>query len=924
MVSVTPVNALLREAMVQAMVPGADFRAAAAVLEDASAAITSAASIPAAANQITALAAAQPEMSPLSRILVDLRNNWTEAALTAWSEQLAATISEAPATAYATWHTALADAVAEFRFDLAVRIATVPVPSEGDGPAPEMLANWAKCADSERWREARPLLEHLANQATRNLARARVLTILAEIDAVVRADHDSARVACEMAAQLAPGDWRCTFVRGRIAAETNDIQEAERCFQLAAEAAPTIATIRAEWARLRARLGDVDGAQMILARAADCHHHPTETIAAELELYQYPDLFAAGAERIAALVERTRLLADLPEHANAAMVRAAKAFEANRELDMAHRWYCRAEELAPQWIGPSLGHGYLFLTENRLDEARARFMHVLRLAPEAVDGHWALANLAAETCEWDLLLSSARRTLTLAPEWRDAVASLLRGAAETMLGNSDDVAAARSFYDEVRGTLGAEYEGRYRNLLGHLAYRDGDFAAAAEEYRRAIAAAESRPDARFHGNLALALEQVHNIGGSGDDVLAEAIAETRHAMEIDPNEADYHTYLWRLETRQSYIARYGRAATGLLPEASRLRLRIDRSLVGALVEAEAEGIGRLNATFTRRMESFRRKIVETCLFNLCFVELRDNGTDRTEPGFWALEVGGAEVEAGHAVVSATGDELMDIFEAAILRQLPLFVGHAEAHQIAGKLSVEATTPQALGMLARAAREILSRDGGISLSEHSAKLREALDVVAAARFAGRAEDDIERIVIATAPDGPDPEAVFEALQGAVHTATGVVLPRIARRTDTSVAPAGWSIETEPPVLRPAPSPGLPPEEQIEAALIAAADRMLGAVALRWQLERVRAAEPDLVTAVQAEMDDAALLERLRDLLRRGHSILNLRHALEHLVLGSPPPAKIRASHTSFENGYIPVRADQAAEAAPSRDMAGWSA
>src|SRR5262249_53402615 len=155
-------------------------------------AITSSGSIAVAAERVTSLAARQPEASPLAGILVGLRNRWLNQTLQDWTSQLGVTQASEPDRAYATWRAALADAVTEFRFDLASRIALAWVwPERADRAsakdiAPKLLAHWADCADGGRWREARPLFQHIAEEATLAARpRARAFAILAEIDAVV-------------------------------------------------------------------------------------------------------------------------------------------------------------------------------------------------------------------------------------------------------------------------------------------------------------------------------------------------------------------------------------------------------------------------------------------------------------------------------------------------------------------------------------------------------------------------------------------------------------------------------------------------------------------------------------------------------------------------------------------------------------------
>ena len=73
--------------------------------------------------------------------------------------------------------------------------------------------------------------------------------------------------------------------------------------------------IRAEWALLRARQGNLDGAQDIIARASGCRSGAMQMIDAQLDLSAYRELFPTEQRRIEPLVARALLLADLPGNA---------------------------------------------------------------------------------------------------------------------------------------------------------------------------------------------------------------------------------------------------------------------------------------------------------------------------------------------------------------------------------------------------------------------------------------------------------------------------------------------------------------------------------------------------------------------------------------------------------------------------------
>lgn len=848
------------------------------------------------ANRLTALAAGLAEDSALVRIVCTLRDRWQDQLIArriaAINARLAADAEAGLAEAsIADWQDALAEAVGEFRFDIAQHLAgaLLPMPAQLR-PSQAVLAACCRAAIDDRWREARALFVQLGGAGTRTpLFRARALTIQAEIDAVVLQDFTEAAIAAAKAEELAPGDWRLSFVRARIADQQKRPEEAEAHFHRAAEAELEGGTAHAAWALFRARQGDAERAEAHLQSALRPGINPLSGLLAEIELAGLPPLFETRRHRIATLVARVRLLAPSPAIVYDALIEAARAFEANAQPEAALAWYEEARALDPERMKAHLNRGYLKLAQRDFADARSAFRHVAETARGAVDGYWGLVNLAEETRDWPGLLDAARECLARAPDWREMIAGRLRSIANDLLASDPRPAEdeARRFYDGARAILGERFEPSYRNLLGNLAYRGEQYAAAATQYRAAIAAAGASPDARFHGNLALALEEVNIAFPDRTELLDEAIAEVERAQALRPDDADYPPQRRRLRLTRAFVERHGAAARLLKQDEVRLRIRLEPSLVGLLVEQDEAGTDQLRKVFSDHIGLLRAAIRADCHFTLCGVRLQDAPEHAGTKGWWALQLGAREAETNEADPAITAEALMAAITDAIRRNLPGLVGHGEAAEIARQCAGAAVPAgERLTRLMQNARALLAGKGRIVLPEDRAALLEGAGPEAPPHRAGPPPPDpppeIERIELATGSDAADPTTDWAGVQASVHAATGVVVPLAVHRIDPAV-PA------ESVRLRLSTRPGSDIDiselwsDEIAERLQGVAARLLGLVCVRWQLEALRAASPELVAAAEATLPEAVLLERLRTTVAGGASILNLHHVLEALVV-----------------------------------------
>jgi tetratricopeptide (TPR) repeat protein len=192
-----------------------------------------------------------------------------------------------------------------------------------------------------------------------------------------------------------------------------------------------------------------------------------------------------------------------------------------------------------------------------LPAAIAGYRRVIALEPGLAEAHRNLGSALLEAGEPEAAIASLQTAVALRPEFAAAVAQLAR--ALTAVGRGAEaiahyerllaLGARDGILDEYAGLLAGlgRYEAsatRYRDLLarlpgngrlhanlGHVLHCLGDFRAAIEHCRRAIALEPRLPEAYLHlGNSLLAM-----------NALYEADAAYRTGLEIAPDHAALHT-----------------------------------------------------------------------------------------------------------------------------------------------------------------------------------------------------------------------------------------------------------------------------------------------------------------------------------------------------------------------------------------------
>jgi tetratricopeptide (TPR) repeat protein len=549
MTEMSELGALFRDAYGEAAFSNLDMSVATAALERARAGAGGEQALVETAGALNGVVAMNVDNEALCAILRRLRDGVVAHKVAAEVRRLRGIMERDEAAGLSAWLEAIVGAIAGFYFALAdqlVRADVGPVRHDAAQIA-DATAAIALVSDS-RWRECRPLYARLGiDPRVSAPVRARLLAILAEIDSVVFYDSTAARAHLEHAEVLSPTEWRVAFAEGRMHEQLDtaeDIEAAHRCFERAnklargRDSAPHI-----HQGNLRLRAGDLAACERSYVRGTECPNGPAQAYVSLIELAGHPARFAERRASIGKLVRCVEWVACDKQDICEAMLAAAEAMRANQAFDHFLVWIDRAIELDPLRIRPYLSRGYARLDLKDFAAARADFTHVTKLADGAVDGWWALANLAEEEENWAEFRDYAVATLRRAPDWRQVITNRLEGVAGDLL--STDTGMARTIYEALRDTIGVDYEAAFRNRLGNVSYYKGDYRAAADCYRLALKAAPD--DARYAASLAMALEQVAENDIQADFV--EALAMARVATAHEPESEEYRNLHARLATR---------------------------------------------------------------------------------------------------------------------------------------------------------------------------------------------------------------------------------------------------------------------------------------------------------------------------------------------------------------------------------------
>ena len=652
----------------------------------------------------------------------------------------------------------------------------------------EQVREQARLSNYGRWSEIYDWALFLSQQALPAEQRARMLVIAAEIQLYHFYQPSKAKQLLEQAASLDADGRRVLVGWGEYWQQQGNVEQrtqARDYFERVLRTAPYLADGYVN-------LGDYyDAVEKNPSETEDQYQQAIQNAPGMadgyrrlMNYYGRTDLFKDHQDRLAPLIERIKLL---DEDQFTLPVEIGIIYKNNRRYDDAIRYFQQALQVDPEYILAYDWLGYTYLEQandpqadpSLYARAGAAFAKVIELAPTALDGYWGMAGVAMQQGNWQAALDWCERSLQCHPEWEsfvfvrrgnvlrelgrfaDAEQALLRSLtlepdnptaldelttlADQYKTNESREVALRALAS-LRRFKGEAHEHIYQNKLGNIQYYYGDYAAAADLYRKAIAA---KPDDDvLHSNLALALEKKQGKGTRMEE-LDEAIAELQRARELNASDTSYGERLSKLEADRRFLAAYGEAALAFEPWVLPIRIELQNAALKDLLNAEQTELS--EATLARASQ-LRARVFErfgVSVPSMRFSELTgpdaytgeykinireqpvesglvepgerfahskaDTGdaADGGDPeGYW---LSGADAELGddaYEVWSAV-DYLFSHIQRALESRLADLLGHQETAELLDRCASDACTairksPQELTPFVHVLRQLLSK------------------------------------------------------------------------------------------------------------------------------------------------------------------------------------------------------------------------
>jgi len=790
------------------------------------------------------------------------------------------------ATGHVAWLEAIGRALGEFEVDLAQRYASAETGIEPRER--KRVADGVDFARKSRWRQASDVFACLAADARLSAPmRARLLTILAEIDGFVRSDTAAAHAHLGEAEALNARDWRIAYVRGRLfegSSEPSEAAKAEEAYKLSdslsggRQADPLVML-----GNMCKAANEVVAAEQLYVKACARALGVWVAYTALIELSGHPTLFSARRQGIDGLVHRTTLVSNNATDTYDALVAAAEAMRANGDFDGFKAWNDRAIEFDPSRPQAYLNRAYANLDRSTLDAAAEIFERVIAVAPEDPDGWWGKANVAKERKDWATQRDCAVQALRRAPDWSAAVRLELESSATIVRG--DDPALARSLYDALRQELGEPYEADYQNRVANLHYYHGEYDKAVERYRNAVRAAPSK--ARYLANLAIGLREL----AAEPQDYTEAVDVAQRASALDPQNAEYTELHRDLKSRQEFVRRFGSAAQNFKHDKTRVRVQASSPLLARLIENND-----LQPWLHQRIAALRETITQSHGFTLPPILFTPLPADDKAPSF-ALEIGGQVVCSEH--LDAVPQDAMQPIEAAIRSHLPAVFGHRQAREAAGRCGDRANElvadPVRLNAITATGRALLAVGKPLDCAE----LLQGAEAAKDARPAWP-ETFPPAVAIAVRYGAAKFDDNFASwAQAHVFERTGVLIPLVVPEREPGLPPGTAFVSVDGAQLVGSVAAT---KEAVAEALADHADRLLDAVAVARHLVELETTEPDLIKVVRAVLPLPELMPKLRLWLAGGRTLTKLAGVLETLAvaeaaLGVAASAVPSVAHTA---------------------------
>ena len=458
------------------------------------------------------------------------------------------------------WLRAYAAAYAYGRMDVCANVCEAEVELDDSLPARAKFAWWTRLGGDERWAEVLPMFMLLAEREELGAdARARFVVEAANVQMYHLLDLDEAEKLLGRAEAVDPTFSGLLVARGELANQRNDTATGEELLREALETSERYDayTMLGDAAKTAE---DYSGAeQWYNAALAERPGYSTAYLGLAWTYFGHGGL--AQYSRIVTMIERAALVD--PYSAYTAYVQLGDILDTGGDHDAAQTWFKDAISLAPERVHAYLTRGYGHGQGGRFLEGEEDFRTVIRLADESFDGHWGLAWLLEQAGRFEDAEASYRIALERRPSWRPTIVACI-ARMERLLGRIDEAERlafeafeevpandellnelhllvdelaeqrgernrALAALDRIRADRKESYDATYHNRVGTIHHLYGDYAPAADAFRRSL---DVEPDdAVVWHNLANA----HRELGEWD----EADREAERAFELDGNDAEY-------------------------------------------------------------------------------------------------------------------------------------------------------------------------------------------------------------------------------------------------------------------------------------------------------------------------------------------------------------------------------------------------
>jgi tetratricopeptide (TPR) repeat protein len=421
-------------------------------------------------------------------------------------------------------------------------------------------------------------------------------------------------------------------------------EEARKCFERVVRERPDLADGFIGIAECCDNMKDIATAETYYNQAVSNAPGMSDGYSKLMNWHGRPEWFENREALIEPLFRRELALTD---YKPAALADIGCLLRQNRRFEQARQRFEEAIKLDPDY---SLGYtwlGYVWLDEamaagldtptagELLDKARASFLKTIELDSDSLNGYWAMSTMEMSRAQWESALDWCQRAFECHPEWEPFL-KVRRAEIFRQLGRLDDAQQdlesvlemepnhppaadvlsdlASSFennnnYDSAiaalekwRSLKGESIEYLFQNRVGNIFYRASNYAAAAERYRLAIAAAPT--DDVLHSNLALALENLH-LPGARLQELDDAVKALNTAIALAPAKPEYAERLANLETERKFIQVYGEDAMQIEPGVTAIRVEVRSFLFSDLLN---ESFNNLSSDTLAKTEAMRTRI----------------------------------------------------------------------------------------------------------------------------------------------------------------------------------------------------------------------------------------------------------------------------------------------------------------------------